>query len=161
MAIRAPDGANNVFVCTTLLYLSALLSCIYCSSVAFRALLSRLPDGGNLITSLYPQPHSASFDSSGWQYFYILLNVSGRMDQVSTVEKGSKAYKFCVCKCVYSQFVQCSGVLCCRQRRSVITAAVSARFSSRLLQEVGREGKKGRFKAFSRLGKCSYSRPCQ
>ena len=105
---------SPVFVYTVLLYLSALLSCIYCSSVAFRALLSRLPDGGNLITSLYPQPHSASFDSSGWQYFYILLNVSGRMDQVSTVEKGSKAYKFCVCKCVYSQFVQCSGVLCCR-----------------------------------------------
>ena len=105
---------EDVFVCTTLLYLSALLSCIYCSSVAFRALLSRLPDGGNLITSLYPQPHSASSDNSELMYFYILFNVSGRMDQVSTVEKGSEAYIFCVCKCVYFKFVQCGGILCCR-----------------------------------------------
>ena len=102
-----------VFVYTVLLYLSALLPCIYCSSVAFRALLSRLPDGGNLITSLYPQPHSASSDRSGWQYFYILLNVSGKMDQVSTVEKASEAYIFCVCKCVYFKIVQCSAVVYC------------------------------------------------
>ena len=105
--------SDSTTLCVVDLHLQVVFPCLIVLCMYWSVVGLRLPDGHNLITSLYPPPHSAPGP-----------------EQCSVRQRIF----------LWWTSMQCSvfqGSVGEEKERSVITAAVSARFSSRLLQ--GRE----------------------